>query len=236
MLMIVTVISSQTRKCWLYLHQSKNHCLISNTWSSFVVVTQFLNKCKFYPPESLLTAAVKNEYRTRLLNEIFCFISQSAMRRFQRQTVLKGSNAMTWWTSLVAETVKRLLTMQETRVRSLGQEDALEKDMAPHSSTLAWKIHKTKKFAHFTETSQFSKLRRRFRVIQLPSVPCSHIPYLIFICLFLILNFIYKYGSFPELILSHFYHFCIWCKIISNLFVLLIPFSDVISQIKKSFW
>ena len=140
MLMIVTVISSQTRKCWLYLHQSKNHCLISNTWSSFVVVTQFLNKCKFYPPESLLTAAVKNEYRTRLLNEIFCFISQSAMRRFQRQTVLKGSNAMTWWTSLVAETVKRLLTMQETRVRSLGQEDALEKDMAPHSSTLAWKI------------------------------------------------------------------------------------------------
>ena len=30
--------------------------------------------------------------------------------------------------------------MQETRVRSLGQEDALEKEMATHSSTLAWKI------------------------------------------------------------------------------------------------
>ena len=36
--------------------------------------------------------------------------------------------------------VKRLLTMWETGVRSLGQEDALEKAMAPHSSTLAWKI------------------------------------------------------------------------------------------------
>ena len=36
--------------------------------------------------------------------------------------------------------VKHLPTMQETRVGSLGQEDPLEKAMAPHSSTLAWKI------------------------------------------------------------------------------------------------
>ena len=36
--------------------------------------------------------------------------------------------------------VKLLLTKWETRVRSLGREDALEKEMAPHSSTLAWKI------------------------------------------------------------------------------------------------
>ena len=42
--------------------------------------------------------------------------------------------------SLVAQTVKRLPTMQETRVRSLGREDPLEKEMATHSSTLAWKI------------------------------------------------------------------------------------------------
>ena len=39
--------------------------------------------------------------------------------------------------SLVAQTVKRLPTMQETWVRSLGWEDPLEKEMAPHSSTLA---------------------------------------------------------------------------------------------------
>ena len=42
--------------------------------------------------------------------------------------------------SLVAQTVKRLPTMQETWVQSLGQEDLLEKEMATHSSILAWKI------------------------------------------------------------------------------------------------
>ena len=36
--------------------------------------------------------------------------------------------------------VKRLPAKQETQVRSLGQEDPLEKEMATHSSTLAWKI------------------------------------------------------------------------------------------------
>ena len=43
-------------------------------------------------------------------------------------------------TSLVAQTVKRLSTMWETQVRSLGWEDPLEKEMAIHSSTIAWKI------------------------------------------------------------------------------------------------
>ena len=45
-----------------------------------------------------------------------------------------------WWTSLVAQRVKHLPTVRETWVRSLGQEDPLEKEMATHSSTLAWKI------------------------------------------------------------------------------------------------
>ena len=44
------------------------------------------------------------------------------------------------WASLVAQTVKRLPTTREIRVRFLGREDPLEKDMAIHSSTLAWKI------------------------------------------------------------------------------------------------
>ena len=42
--------------------------------------------------------------------------------------------------SLVAQKVKRLPTIQETWVRSLGWEDPLEKEMATHSSILAWKI------------------------------------------------------------------------------------------------
>ena len=40
----------------------------------------------------------------------------------------------------MAQTVKKLLTMQETQVRSLGWEDPLEKGMATHSSILAWRI------------------------------------------------------------------------------------------------
>ena len=45
--------------------------------------------------------------------------------------------------SLVAQTVERLPAMRETWVRSLGQEDPLEKEMATHFSTLAWKIQCT---------------------------------------------------------------------------------------------
>ena len=39
----------------------------------------------------------------------------------------------------MAQRVKRLPAMQETQVQSLGREDLLEKEMATHSSTLAWK-------------------------------------------------------------------------------------------------
>ena len=42
--------------------------------------------------------------------------------------------------SLVAQMVKNLPAMQETRVQPLGREDPLEKDMATHSSTLVWRI------------------------------------------------------------------------------------------------
>ena len=46
----------------------------------------------------------------------------------------------TFVNSLVAQTVKRLSTMRETRVRSLGWEDPLEKEMTTDSRTIAWKI------------------------------------------------------------------------------------------------
>ena len=44
------------------------------------------------------------------------------------------------WASLMAQMVKNLSAMQETQVRSLGREDPLEKGMATHSSSLAWRI------------------------------------------------------------------------------------------------
>ena len=54
----------------------------------------------------------------------------------QKKWGLKGI----FQSSLVAQMVKHLPTMWETQVQSLGWEDPLEKEMAPHSSTLAWKI------------------------------------------------------------------------------------------------
>ena len=60
-------------------------------------------------------------------------------------SVIRGNIMSLKWTSLVAQMVKRLPTMQETGVQSLGQEDLLEKEMATHSSILAWKIPWTEK-------------------------------------------------------------------------------------------
>ena len=62
--------------------------------------------------------------------------------------------------SLVAQRLKRRPAMQETWVRSLGREDPLEKEMATHSSILAWRIpsmeepgglQSTRKESHTTE-------------------------------------------------------------------------------------
>ena len=54
--------------------------------------------------------------------------------------IIKAGFDKCFLTSLMAQTVKCLPTMWETWVRSLGWKDPLEKEMAPHSSTPAWKI------------------------------------------------------------------------------------------------
>ena len=52
---------------------------------------------------------------------------------------VKSFSCVGLFASLVAQRLKHLPTMQETWVRSLGWEDALEKEMATHSSILAWR-------------------------------------------------------------------------------------------------
>ena len=52
--------------------------------------------------------------------------------------------------SLVAQRIKRLPAMQETQVRSLGRENPLEKEMATHSSILAWRIPWTESLAGYS--------------------------------------------------------------------------------------
>ena len=51
-----------------------------------------------------------------------------------------GHGISFFWASLVAQRLKRLPAMRETWVRSLGREDPLEKEMATHSSILAWRL------------------------------------------------------------------------------------------------
>ena len=51
---------------------------------------------------------------------------------------------MDWMSAaLVAKIVKNLASVQETQVKSLGQEDPLEKEMVTHISILAWRIPRT---------------------------------------------------------------------------------------------
>ena len=88
---------------------------------------------------------------TEFLNSSVLKVQNSAVRAhisFQSKLSVKwyvSPHQDSGWTSLVAQTVKRLPTMRETRVQSLGQEDLLEKEMATHSSILAWKIPWTEK-------------------------------------------------------------------------------------------
>ena len=58
------------------------------------------------------------------------------------------------FTYVVAQMVKKLPAMQGTQVRSLGQEDPLEKEMAIHCSILAWRMPWTRYIVHGVAKSQ----------------------------------------------------------------------------------
>ena len=85
-------------------------------WNSTIVAWEFASKVIFSLPRK---------------------IKKSFSRHFA--FVIMESSAP-YWASLVAHTIKHLPTMWKTRVQSLGWEDCLEKEMATHSSILAWKI------------------------------------------------------------------------------------------------
>ena len=67
------------------------------------------------------------------------FHSNPTEKQCQRMLKLPHNCTHLTWTSL-AQTVKHLPTLWETQIQSLGWEDLLEKEMATHSSILAWKI------------------------------------------------------------------------------------------------
>ena len=69
---------------------------------------------------------------------ITCFYGENSYKRADSQDM--GPSQRLLSACLVAHMVRNLPAMQETQLRSLGQEDPLEKGMATHSSNLAWKI------------------------------------------------------------------------------------------------
>ena len=82
------------------------------------------------------STSLTSDYTTKLQS------SRQAQRqkyRSMEQNRKPRDKSMHLWT-LVAQRVRRLPAMRETWVRSLGQEDPLEKEKATHSGTLAWKI------------------------------------------------------------------------------------------------
>ena len=112
--------------------------------------------CIIYKSSRLLTSLVIFLLSSllALCNIIGCllyigFHSGSPFRLFSKsyEFCFKDGRVKTFVpsSSLVAQRVKRLPEMQETWVWSLGQEDPLEKEMATHSSTLAWEIPWTEK-------------------------------------------------------------------------------------------
>ena len=73
----------------------------------------------------------QNLKKTRIFISSFSSLCQYYLTSFSKKKKKK---------KVVAQMVKHLSAMQETRVRSLGQEDPLEKETSAHSSSLAWKI------------------------------------------------------------------------------------------------
>ena len=70
----------------------------------------------------------------------------------------------------MAQTVKRLSTMRETRVQALGWEDPLEKEMAIHSSTLAWKIPWTEEPGRLWDRKESDTTERFHSLTHSPSL------------------------------------------------------------------
>ena len=70
-----------------------------------------------------------------------CYTLSTSITMEDADSIKKERNSI-WgnWASLVAQLVKNLPAVEETRVQSLGWEDTLEKEMATHSCILAWKI------------------------------------------------------------------------------------------------
>ena len=77
------------------------------------------------------------------LNEVEQYIKHKLKIKYSSKDFLIVIPFYRYWASLVAQMVKNLPAMQDTRVRSLGWEEPLQEEMATHPSILAWRILRT---------------------------------------------------------------------------------------------
>ena len=111
--------------------------IVGHLWPAFI--SYHLGKYPFGPWKGF--SAVSSVKGSIPCENVSKAISLSFQRVKFRMTQHIDNRELRWqWASLVAQTIKSLPAMQETWVRSLGQEDPLEKGMATHSSILDWRM------------------------------------------------------------------------------------------------
>ena len=97
----------------------------------------------------------------------------------------------------MAQVVNRLSTMRETRIRSLGPEDPLEKEMAIHSSTIAWEIHGQRSLVGYSpwgRKESDTTERLHFTLVE-NYLDCNNCSHLVLAVCFYICNYIMNFVS-----------------------------------------
>ena len=129
---------SQDSETWVWLLDWEHPLEEESESESLSVMSDFLNS----PGQNTGVGSLsllQGIFPTQGINPGLSYCGQ-ILYQLSHKGSLEEEMAPTSAQSLVAQTVKRLPTMQETWVRFLDWEDALEKEMATHSSTLAWKF------------------------------------------------------------------------------------------------
>ena len=123
---------------WFYLLLLDPYSGFSETGEVIWYSHLFKNFPQFVVIHTIKDFSVVSEAEIDVFLEFPCFIHDPP-----NVGILLSDSSNDFWiegASLVAQMVKNLPAMQETLVRFLGQEDPLEKEMATHSSILAWRI------------------------------------------------------------------------------------------------
>ena len=144
--------------CYLLDHRSSNTGCYMLLYIKFYQHTQSCSFISLLSMGCLLTTRVElssfNKFHIKYPLFGLCRNTNTHSSLSLWQIIL--SPRLTEWTSLVAQRLKRLPPMRETRVQSLGREDPLEKKTAIHSSILAWRIPWTEK----PSSLQFTRSQR----------------------------------------------------------------------------